>query len=137
MQLQQFEFDIKSDEECECGNLISLEEFKNIPFKIKRVYCIYGVDASVSRGAHMHQASNQVLICVHGSCEVLLDDGKEQKKVLLDEPNKGLLHEKMIWVEMHHFSKDCVLMVLSDSGYAPDDYVRDYDQFLELTKVDA
>lgn len=137
MELKLFNFDVMSDEECECGNLISLEEFKNIPFEIKRIYYIYEVHPSVSRGAHMHQESNQIMICVHGSCEIHLDDGREQKKVILDKPSKGLLHESMIWIEMHDFSEDCVLMVLSDGGYDPADYIRDYDQFLELTKVDT
>jgi len=137
MYLEQFNFDIKYEEECECGNLISLEEFKNIPFEIKRVYYIYGADPSVSRGAHAHKESNQVLISVHGSCEILLDDGKEQKRVVIDKPNKGLLQKSMIWGEMQHFSEDCVLMVIADSFYSVDDYIRDYDQFLELVKVDV
>ena len=137
MKLQQFNFDVMSDEECECGNLISLEEFKNIPFEIKRIYYIYGVDSSVSRGAHAHKESNQILISIHGSCGILFDDGKVKKKVVLNKPNKGLLQKSMIWGEMDHFSEDCVLMVISDSFYSVDDYIKDYDQFLKLTKVDA
>ena len=137
MKLQEFNFDVMSDEECECGNLISLEEFKNIPFEIKRIYYIYGVDSSVSRGAHAHKESNQILISIHGSCGILFDNGKVKKKVVLNKPNKGLLQKSMIWGEMDHFSEDCVLMVISDSFYSVDDYIKDYDQFLKLTKVDA
>jgi dTDP-4-dehydrorhamnose 3,5-epimerase-like enzyme len=136
MKIKYFEYDIMSDEECECGSLIALEECKNIPFEIKRVFYIYGVDTSVSRGAHAHKASNQVLIAVNGSCEIVFDDAKERQKILLDSPNKGILQENMIWGEMQHFSQDCVLMVLSDSFYHADDYIRDYDDFLKLCKVD-
>lgn len=135
MQIKYFEYDIMSDEECECGSLIALEGSKNIPFEIKRVFYIYGVDVSVSRGAHAHKDSNQVLIAVHGSCEIVFDDGNEKQTILLDSPNKGILQENMIWGEMQDFSKDCVLMVLSDSFYCVNDYIRDYDEFLKLCKV--
>ncbi len=135
MNIKYFEYDVMSDVECECGSLISLEETKNIPFKIKRVFYIYGVDSSVSRGAHAHKESNQILIAVNGSCEIYFDDGREKQKILLDSPNKGVFQKNMIWGEMQHFSKDCILMVLSDSFYDNDDYIRDYDEFLELSKV--
>lgn len=136
MQLEQFNFQIHhEEEECRCGSLVSLEEHKNIPFEIKRVYFIYGLNSAASRGAHAHKESNQVLICVHGNCEILFDDSRMQKRVILDKPHKGLLQKNMIWGEMQNFSKDCVLMVLSDDFYNPDDYIRDYNQFLELAKV--
>ncbi len=134
MEIKYFEYNIMSDKECECGSLIALEETKNIPFPIKRVFYIYGVDGSVSRGAHAHKDSNQILIAVSGNCEIYFDDGKEKEKIILDAPNKGILQENMIWGEMHHFSKDCVLMVLSDSFYDENDYIRDYDNFLQLCK---
>ena len=134
MQIKYFEYAVMSDEECECGSLIALEENKNIPFGIKRVFYIYGVDTTVSRGAHAHKDSNQILIAIHGSCEIVFDDGIQKEKILLDSPNKGILQEKMIWGEMQNFSKDCVLMVLSDSLYDTNDYLRDYDEFLELCK---
>lgn len=135
MKIKYFEYDVMSDEECECGTLIALEETKNIPFEIKRVFYIYGVDTSVSRGEHAHKESNQVLIAVHGSCEIVFDDGKQRQKILLDSPNKGIFQKNMIWGEMQQFSKDCVLMVLSDSFYCVNDYIRDYDDFLQLAKV--
>ena len=135
MQLEVFNFKINEDDDCQCGSLISLEESKNIPFEIRRVYYIYGITSSVSRGAHAHKESNQMLICVHGSCEILLDDAKVQKRLILDKPDMGLFQKKMIWGEMQNFSKDCVLMVLSDDFYSPDDYISDYDQFLELAKM--
>jgi dTDP-4-dehydrorhamnose 3,5-epimerase-like enzyme len=134
MKIEDFKFNIMRDEECECGSLIAIEEMKNIPFEMKRVFFIYGVDSKVSRGAHAHRASNQVLIAISGSCEILFDDGKERKKILLDSPDYGLYQNSMIWGEMHNFSKDCILMVISDDFYDPDDYIRDYDEFLSLCK---
>jgi hypothetical protein len=135
MKIENFKFNIMKDEECECGSLIALEENKDIPFEIKRVFYIYGVDSKVSRGAHAHRRSNQMLIAVCGSCEIIFDDGKQRKKILLDSPDHGLFQQAMIWGEMHNFSKDCVLMVLSDDFYDADDYIRDYDEFLALSKA--
>jgi dTDP-4-dehydrorhamnose 3,5-epimerase-like enzyme len=134
MNIKYYNFDIKSDEECECGSLIAIEELKDIPFEIKRIFYIYGVDSSQTRGAHAHKDSNQILISVNGSCEIVFDDGTNQQNIVLDEPNKGIYQEKMIWGEMKKFSKDCVLMVISDSLYDDSDYIRDYDEFLGLCK---
>jgi dTDP-4-dehydrorhamnose 3,5-epimerase-like enzyme len=120
-------FDIKGDER---GSLISLEENRNIPFEIKRVYYIFNTAEGVRRGFHAHKKLKQVLVCVSGSCEILLDDGKEKTEILLDNPNKGLLIDSMIWREMFNFSSNCVLMVLADEVYDEVDYIRDYEEFL-------
>ena len=120
-------FDIKGDER---GSLISLEENKNIPFEIKRVYYIFNTVEGIRRGFHAHKKLKQVLVCVAGSCKILLDDGKSKEEISLDNPNKGLLIESMIWREMFDFSPDCVLMVLADEVYDESDYFRDYQQFL-------
>ena len=74
----------------EKGTLVAVEECKDIPFQIKRVYYMYNTGSDVSRGCHAHKSLQQVLICVHGSCKVRLDDGKERKVVSLDQPDKGL-----------------------------------------------
>lgn len=134
MKITNFTFNINRDDSCECGSLIALEEYKNIPFAIKRVYYIYGVDTKLSRGAHAHRKSNQILISVCGSCEILFDDGQDRETILLDKPEHGLYQKAMVWGEMHKFSKDCVLMVLSDSYYEEKDYIRNYDEFLALCK---
>ena len=120
-------FDIKGDER---GSLISLEENKNIPFEIKRVYYIFNTVEGIRRGFHAHKKLKQVLVCVVGSCKILLDDGKSKEEVSLDNPNKGLLIESMIWREMFDFSPNCVLMVLANEVYDESDYFRDYQQFL-------
>jgi dTDP-4-dehydrorhamnose 3,5-epimerase-like enzyme len=114
------------------GSLISLEQNKNIPFEIKRVYYIFGTKENVRRGFHAHKKLKQVAICVNGSCKFLLDDGKEKAEIFLDSPNKGLIIEDMIWREMFDFSENCVLMVIADSLYDENDYIRNYDEFLEL-----
>lgn len=117
------------------GSLIALETFENIPFDIKRVYYIFDTLSLVSRGFHAHQNLKQVLICVKGSCRILLNDGNNKDNIILDKPQTGLLIESLVWREMHDFSEDCVLLVLASEYYDECDYIRDYDDFLELVKL--
>lgn len=112
------------------GSLVSLEQNKNIPFEIKRIYYIFGTKDGVSRGFHAHKNLQQVAICVKGSCRFLLDDGKTKEEIILDKPDTGLHINSFIWREMHDFSEDCVLMVLASELYDEDDYIRDYQDFL-------
>ena len=128
MDVKFIEFDIKGDER---GKLIALEQFKNIPFEIKRVYYIFDLKNNISRGFHAHKNLQQVAICIRGSCKFLLDNGKEKvKDIILDSPNKGLFIDKMIWREMYDFSEDCVLLVLASDYYDESDYIRDYQEFI-------
>lgn len=113
------------------GALIALEQDKNIPFKIKRVYYMFDTKEGVSRGYHAHKELKQVAIAVRGSCRFILDNGKERKSVILDNPQQGLLIDSCVWREMHEFSSDCVLMVLANSFYDEGDYIRDYEKFLQ------
>ena len=115
------------------GSLIALEEGKNIPFPVKRVYYLFKTKEGVRRGFHAHKALKQVAIAVRGSCRFVLDDGNERVEVLLDNPAQGLLIESFMWREMYDFSEDCVLMVLADQLYDESDYIRKYDEFLEAT----
>lgn len=115
----------------ERGSLIALEEGKNIPFPVKRVYYLFNTKEGVRRGFHAHKTLKQVAIVVRGYCRFLLDDGNERFEVLLDNPAQGLLIESFMWREMFDFSEDCVLMVLADQLYDESDYIRDYDEFLE------
>jgi len=112
------------------GSLIALEEEHNIPFEIKRVYYMFNTKKDVRRGLHAHKKLKQVAIAMRGSCRFVLDDGKERVEILLDNPSQGLLIDSCIWREMYDFSEDCVLMVLADSHYDENDYIRDYEQFL-------
>lgn len=112
------------------GALVALEQDKNIPFEIKRVYYLFKTKEGVRRGFHAHKALKQVAIAVRGSCRFLLDDGAEKVDILLDNPAQGLLIDSYIWREMYDFSDDCVLMVLADQPYDESDYIRNYDDFL-------
>jgi dTDP-4-dehydrorhamnose 3,5-epimerase-like enzyme len=116
----------------ERGSLVALESNKSVPFDIKRVYYIFGTKEGVSRGFHAHRNLKQVAVCVTGSCRLILDNGSEKEEVVLDSPSKGLVVDKMIWREMHDFSDDCVLMVLASEYYDESDYIRNYDDFLEV-----
>ncbi|PLR77846.1 dTDP-6-deoxy-3,4-keto-hexulose isomerase [Bacillus sp. V3-13] len=126
MNIELLDFKVMGDER---GSLVSLEENKNIPFEIKRIYYIFGTKEKVRRGSHAHKKLKQVLICVSGSCSIFLDDGNETRTVFLNDPSKGLVIEHMIWREMYDFSPDCVLMVLADQYYDEADYIRDYEEF--------
>lgn len=112
------------------GSLISLEDKRNVPFDIRRVYYLFATRNDVRRGLHAHKTLSQLVIAVRGSCRFLLDDGKERIEVLLDNPAQGLIVEPMMWREMYDFSEDCVLMVLADAHYDESDYIRKYEEFL-------
>lgn len=114
------------------GQLIALEEFNDIPFQIKRVYYMYDTKEGVRRGFHAHQNLQQILICIHGKCKILLDNGREKKVVLLEKPYEGLYVANNMWREMYDFSSDAVLLVLASELYDEADYIRDYDQFLKM-----
>ncbi|TKF99444.1 WxcM-like domain-containing protein [Vibrio sp. F13] len=114
------------------GSLVSLEQRQNIPFDIKRVYYLFNTKDEVKRGFHAHKKLKQLAIVLKGSCRFLLDDGTEKIELLLDNPAQGLLIESLVWREMFDFSEDCVLMVLADSVYDENDYIRDYDEFIKV-----
>jgi dTDP-4-dehydrorhamnose 3,5-epimerase-like enzyme len=116
------------------GMLVALEETKNIPFAIKRVYYLFDTKDGVRRGFHAHRNLKQLAIAVRGSVRFHLDDGFEQAEVLLDDPAQGLYLDHLLWREMYDFSEDCVLMVLADQLYDPDDYIRDYDEFISIAR---
>ena len=116
------------------GQLVSIEEFTDIPFRIKRVYYMYDTVAGVVRGHHAHKKLEQILVCVHGSCKIRLDNGRERKVVALEKPYEGLYIANNMWREMFDFSSDAVLMVLASEVYDEADYIRDYDEFLEFVK---
>ncbi len=133
MKLQIMQLQTHGDER---GSLIALEDKKNIPFDIRRVYYLFGTKENIVRGRHAHRNLTQLIIPVRGSCRFLLDDGFERVEVFLDNPAQGLLVEPMMWREMSDFSSDCVLMVLASAHYEESDYIRDYEQFLQFRGVE-
>ena len=131
MQVVKYVFQPHGDER---GQLIALEELKDIPFEIKRVYYMYDTLDGVTRGYHAHKTLKQILICIHGSCKIKLDNGYEKKVVPLEKPYEGLYVANYMWREMYDFSPDAVLLVLASDYYNEEDYIRDYDEFLKATK---
>ena len=116
------------------GQLVALEELKDIPFIIKRIYYMYDTKEGVRRGYHAHKSLEQILICVHGSCKILLDNGKEKKIVSLEKPYEGVYIANNMWREMYDFSNDAVLMVVASDFYNEEDYIRDYQDFLNYVE---
>lgn len=129
MQIIKYNFPPHGDDR---GQLVALEERKDIPFDIKRIYYIYDTLAGVRRGFHAHKNLQQILICVHGSCKIHLDNGFEIEEVLLDKPTEGLYISNNMWREMYDFSPDAVLLVLASEHYDESDYIRNYDTFLKM-----
>lgn len=119
------------------GSLTFLEGKRDIPFEVRRIYYIYDLAQGAHRGFHAHKELHQYLICVHGSCEILLDDGAQRETVLLNEPGEGLYVGPAVWREMYAFSPGAVLLVLASEFYDEDDYIRDYDRFLSYAKAKA
>ena len=132
MQIVKYVFQQHGDER---GQLVALEEHKDIPFEIKRVYYMYDTGKGVTRGQHAHKSLEQILICIHGSCKLMLDIGKEKKIVSLEKPYEGLYISNNIWREMYDFSSDAVLMVLASDVYKEEDYIRNYDEFLKFVNM--
>lgn len=126
MQVVKYVFQQHGDDR---GMLVALEEFKDIPFEIKRVYYLYDTKEGVRRGYHAHKSLEQILVCIHGKCKVLLDNGEEKKIVSLEKPYEGLYIANDIWREMYDFSPDAVLLVLASDFYYEEDYIRDYETF--------
>lgn len=131
MEYKLIEFTIKGDDR---GSLVALESNQNIPFDIKRVYYVFGTDKDMIRGKHAHKKLEQVIICLSGSCDFILDDGLKKDTIHLEKPNKGLYIKNAIWREFTNFSPDCVVMVLASERYDEADYIRDYGEFLKMIK---
>jgi dTDP-4-dehydrorhamnose 3,5-epimerase-like enzyme len=102
------------------GSLTVME--KNIPFEIKRIFYIYGVDDSV-RGKHRHHKTIQAAVCIAGSCIISNDNGKEKEDFILDTPNKCLIIYPEDYHSMHHFTSDAILLVLASEYFNPEDYI--------------
>jgi dTDP-4-dehydrorhamnose 3,5-epimerase-like enzyme len=111
------------------GKLVALEAGKDIPFEIKRVYYIWGNRFDVIRGKHAHRKLEQIVICMAGSCDFVLDNGTQRETVHLDGADKGIYIKNNIWREFTNFSSDCVIVVLASEHYDEADYIRDYAQY--------
>lgn len=119
-------FKIHGDDQ---GKLVALEKSEDFPFEIKRVYYIWDTNAHAIRGKHAHRQLEQVIVCLSGSCDFILDDGNKKEIVHLDNPAQGLYIKHNIWREFTNFSPDCVIMVLASQYYDESDYIRNYEDF--------
>ncbi|MCI9439856.1 MAG: WxcM-like domain-containing protein [Ruminococcus sp.] len=118
----------------EYGSLVPIEESDTVPFDIKRVYYIYGVENGMRRGFHSHVNLEQVLICVSGHVKILVKTPWEEKEILLNHPRSGLYIGPMVWREMFDFSEDAVLLVLASDHYRVEDYIRDYNKYEKMAQ---
>lgn len=114
------------------GFLIALEENREIPFNIKRIYYVYTVPKEIKRGFHAHKRLEQVLICMNGSVKIKVDDGNGKRIFELNDLSKGLYIGPGIWREMHDFNQNAVLLVLASDYYNENDYIRDYETFKKI-----
>lgn len=115
----------------ERGWLVVAEGNKDVPFEIKRIFYIYGTDPKVVRGQHANRNSEFVLVNVAGSCKVKTRDGRGAERVFaLNKPNMGLYIPKMVWKDMYDFSPDSILLCIASEVYDPNEYIRDYDEFV-------
>ncbi len=115
------------------GYLSVIEGGMDIPFEIKRIYYLYMVPEA-ARGAHAHKQLQQLLIATSGSVDITLDDGREKKTFHLDRPWKGLLVVPGLWRDLDNFSGGTVLMCLASEHYEAEDYIRNYNDFLNYKK---
>lgn len=115
------------------GNLTVVENSMQVPFDIKRVYYLYDVPGGEERGGHSHKALKQFVVAISGSFDVIIDDGIKKRTVTLNRPYMGLLIVPGIWRVINNFSSGAVCLVLASEHYDESDYVRNYQEFKQLT----
>jgi len=119
----------------ERGNLSFIEEDTHLPFKINRVYWIYDVPGGETRGAHAFIKTEEIIVALSGSFDVILHDGKEEHKYSLNRSYYGLYVPKMIWRELGNFSTNSLALILSSTLYDKNDYIRDFQQFQSMVEL--
>lgn len=114
------------------GNLTVVENGQTLPFDVKRVYYLYDIPGGENRGAHAHKDLSQLIIAASGSFTVTLDDGKCKRSFFLNRPYQGLYVKPGMWRDLDDFSSGAVCMVLASEVYQKEDYIRDYNEFIEF-----
>ncbi len=117
------------------GRLTPIEFGSDIPFRAKRIFYVYGVEGQNDRGKHSHHVTKQVLICLYGKVDVLVDDGIKKQTYTLSNPDEALYIPEMIWDEQIYVDKKTLLLVIANTNYNKDDYIEDYDNFLKLKGI--
>lgn len=113
----------------DAGNITVVENGVNAPFNVERVYYLYDIPGGEERGGHAHYQLEQLIIAASGSFDVILDDGKNKKKVSLNRPNMALHVVSGLWREIVNFSSGAICLVLASHRYNENDYIREYSQF--------
>lgn len=116
------------------GNLTVVQNSDTVPFEVKRIYYLYDVPGGESRGAHAHKELSQLIVAVSGAFRVTLDDGNVKRSFFLNHPYQGLYVKPGIWRDLDDFSSGAVCMVLASEVYQKEDYIRDYQEFLDFRK---
>ena len=114
------------------GNLSFAQNNTHIPFEIKRTYWLYDVPGGENRGGHAYRETEEFVIALSGSFDVIVDDGKEKKTFHLNRSYYGLYIPKGMWREMDNFSTNSLALEFASTNYNPEDYIRDYNEFLKL-----
>ena len=118
----------------DAGNITVVENNKNVPFKVERLYYLYDVPGGEARGGHAHYELEQLIVAASGSFDVSLDDGKNKKTIHLNRPNLALHIVPGLWRELDNFSSGSICMVLASHNYSESDYIREYSDFLKFKK---
>lgn len=119
------------------GGLSFIEGERDIPFAIKRIYCIFRTEEGLHRGFHAHKTNWQLLFCPYGTIDIILTDGIATETVTLDKPSKGLILHPGLWREMVWKHDNSVLCVAASEYYDPEEYIRNYDEFLAYVKAEG
>lgn len=116
------------------GNLSFVEGGRHVPFTVRRVFYIYDVPGGETRGGHAHKECSIVLLALAGSFEVRLTDGFNERTVLLNRANRGVLIPPGVWDTMHEFTTGSVALALASHPYEEEDYIRDYDEYMDFAR---
>ncbi len=128
--VQMLDFQQKGDDR---GHLVIVEGSEDIPFAIKRIFYIYGSDHDVVRGQHANKNTEFVLINVAGTSKVRVRDGRGNEAIYsLNRPHTGIYLPRMVWKDMYDFSEDSVLLCLASTHYDGKEYIRDYEEYVEI-----
>ncbi len=117
------------------GTLVPLTGGREIPFPIARVFYIHSVGEGITRGEHAHIECQQLLVCLHGACEVIFEDGMTKRSLTIDSPGKGVHIPAGIWTMQKYLKRDSVLVVFTDRQYDENDYIREYGAYLEFRGI--
>lgn len=119
----------------ERGNLSYIEQNNHIPFEIKRVYWIYDVPGGEIRGGHAYKTLKEFIVALSGSFDIILYNGKEEKKYSLNRSYYGLYVPKLYWRQLENFSTNALCLILTDTFYSENEYIRDFNRFIEITNA--